>query len=203
MGTKNKFTDEYINKSADFAKPILMHLRELIHQTCPEVTETKKWSFVCFEYKGMMFNFAAFKKHCAFGFWKAVLMKDPLLIQNAKSESAMGHLGKITSLNDLPSDKKIIAYIKEAMKLNEMGIIFPQKKSKEIMETIVPENFLASLKKNKKAFDNFEAFAPSHKKEFVQWISEAKREETRIKRIEKAIEMIVEGKSKHWKYELP
>ena len=98
MGKKDKRVDAYIEKAAPFAKPILMHLRELVHKACPDVEENIKWSFVSFEYKGLLCSFAAFKQHCAFGFWKAALMKDPALIENAKSESAMGHLGKITSL---------------------------------------------------------------------------------------------------------
>lgn len=122
MPTIDRRVDEYIDKSADFAKPILIHLRQLVHKTCPDVQETIKWGFPVFEYKGPMCHMASFKHHCAFGFWKAALIKDKSLLDNAKSESAMGHLGKLTSLKDLPSDKKIIANIKEAMKLNDGGL---------------------------------------------------------------------------------
>ena len=128
MVTKEKAIDAYIAKSADFAKPILLHIRDLVHKACPDVDEKMKWSFPHFDYKGeMMCSMAAFKQHAAFGFWKAALMKDPILVETARSETAMGHLGKITSLKDLPSDKKITAWIKEAMALNDKGIKLPAK----------------------------------------------------------------------------
>jgi uncharacterized protein YdeI (YjbR/CyaY-like superfamily) len=133
-------------------------------------------------------------------FWKASLMKDPVLMQNASSEVAMGHLGKITSLKDMPADKKIIAWIKEAMILNDKGIKVAKPKPAEKKELIVPDYFTKVLGKNKAAKQNFEAFAYSHKKEYLQWITEAKTEETRNKRIANAIEMIAEGKSRNWKY---
>jgi uncharacterized protein YdeI (YjbR/CyaY-like superfamily) len=193
--------DLYISKSADYEKPILKHLRELVHIACPEVEEKIKWGFVGFDYKGPMCTMAAFKNHCAFGFWKASLMKDNALTKNAESESAMGHYGKITSLKDLPSDKKIYAHIKEAMMLNEKGIKLPAKKVKsEKQEVVVPDYFIRQLKKNKKALTTFDAFSPSHKREYVEWITEAKTEETRNKRIETAIEWLAEGKQRNWKY---
>ena len=156
MGKRDKRVDAYIEKSAAFAKPILIHLRELVHKACPDIEENIKWSFVSFEYKGLLCHFAAFKQHCAFGFWKAALMKDPMLMENAKSESAMGHLGKITSLKDLPSNKIIISYIKEAMKLNDDGVPLPKRKPTEKKELIIPDYFINALKKNKKALANLE-----------------------------------------------
>ncbi len=201
MATKDKRVDAYIAKSADFAKPILTHLRELVHKACPEVEETMKWSFPHFDYKGMMCSMASFKQHCAFGFWKASLMKDKTLVKNAKSETAMGHLGKITSLKDLPSDKVLIGYIKEAAKLNDEGAKLPQKpKSTEKKELVVPDYFLKVMKKNKKAFQTFDSFSYSNKKEYVEWITEAKTEETRAKRMETAVEWMAEGKPRNWKY---
>jgi uncharacterized protein YdeI (YjbR/CyaY-like superfamily) len=201
MGTKDKRVDAYIAKSADFAKPILTHLRELVHKACPDVEETMKWSFPHFDYKGMMCSMASFKQHCAFGFWKASLMKDKTLVENAKSETAMGHLGKITSLKVLPSDKVLLGYIKEAAKLNDDGVKLPQKpKSTEKKELIVPDYFLKAVRKNKKAFQTFEAFSPSHKREYIDWITEAKTEETRTKRMKTAIEWMAVGKSRNWKY---
>ena len=202
MATKEKALDVYIAKSADFAKPILNHLRELVHKTCPLAEEKMKWSFPHFDYEGeMMCSMAAFKQHAVFGFWKASLMKDPVLIENAKSEISMGHLGRITSLKDLPTDKKISAWIKEAMTLNDKGIKLAAKtKSCRKKELVVPDYFLKALSKNKKALQIFTAFLYSHKKEYVQWITEAKTEETKNKRIASAIEMIAENKSKNWKY---
>lgn len=201
MPSKDRRVDEYISKSADFAKPILIHLRQLVHKTCPDVQETIKWGFPVFEYKGPICHMASFKNHCVFGFWKAALMKDKTLLDNAKSESAMGHLGKLTLLKDLPSDKKIIANIKEAMKLNDDGIKVPAvKKSSTKKEIKPPNDFLAALKKNKKALSTFEGFSPSHKREYIEWIVEAKREETRKSRIEQAIQWMSEGKPRNWKY---
>ncbi|MEO8232373.1 MAG: YdeI/OmpD-associated family protein [Ignavibacteriota bacterium] len=193
--------DLYISNSVEFAKPILIHLRKLVHTACPDVEETIKWSFASFDYKGPICNMASFKHHCAFGFWKALLMKDKSLVKNAQSESAMGHYGKITSLKDLPSDKKIIAHIKDAMMLNERGIKLSTKRVKiEKKGIVVPNYFFIKLKKNKKAFTAFKNFSQSHKREYVEWITEAKTEETKNRRIETAIEWISEGKSRNWKY---
>lgn len=202
MATKNKAVDAYIAKSADFAKPILNHLRELVHKTCPNVEEKMKWGFPHFDYKGeMLCSMAAFKQHCSFGFWKASLMKDPVLLETAKSEVAMGHLGKIISLKDLPSDKKLVAWIKEAMKLNDEGKKVVKVKPTVKKEVSVPDYFTAALKKNKKALATFEAFSPSCKREYIEWVTEAKREETRNKRMADAIAMMAEGKKRNWKYE--
>jgi uncharacterized protein YdeI (YjbR/CyaY-like superfamily) len=202
MPKKNKAVDTYISKSADFAKPILNHLRQLVHTTCPATEEKIKWGFPHFDYKGeMMCSMAAFKQHCAFGFWKAPIMKDPMLLATAKTEVAMGHLGKITALENLPSDKKIIAWIKEAMKLNEDGIKLPARPTPAVKEIVVPDYFSKAIAKNKKARLVFEAFAYSHKKEYIQWITAAKTEETKNKRMETAIEWIAEGRGRNWKYE--
>lgn len=199
MGKRDKRIDAYILKSADFAIPILTHLRELVHIACPGVEETMKWSFPVFEYNGIMCNMAAFKKHCTFGFWKAALMKDKTLIKNAKSETSMGHLGRITSLKDLPSDKIIIAYIKEAARLNDAGAKVVKKKV-EPKELIVPPYFIKALKTNKAALKTFGGFSYSNKKEYVEWITEAKTEATRDKRMETALEWMAEGKIRNWKY---
>lgn len=205
MAKKEKAIDAYIAKSAGFAKPILLHIRQLVHKTCPDVEEKMKWSFPHFDYKGeMMCSMAAFKQHAVFGFWKAALMKDPVLVENAKSEVSMGHLGRLTSLKDLPSDKKMIAWIKEAMQLTDKGIKLParakptEKDKKELTE---PDYFIKALAKNKKAKTAFDNFAYSHKKEYLIWITEAKTEETRNKRMETALEWLAEGKSRNWKYE--
>lgn len=202
MGSYNKATDDFIAKSADFAKPLLEHFRELVHEVCPDVEEKIKWGMPFFDYKNeMMCHMAAFKKHAVIGFWKASLMQDPILMQNASSEASMGHLGKITSLEDMPSDKKLKAYIKEAMKLNDDGIkVIKKPADKEKKELPVPDYFIKALKKNKAAAEIFEKFAPSHKKEYIMWITEAKTDATREKRLASALEMIAEGKSRNWKY---
>lgn len=150
MAKKDPRIDAYIKKAAPFAQPILNHYRSLVHTACPEVEETMKWSFPHFDYKGeMMCSMAAFKQHCAFGFWKASLFKDSSLLEQAKGETAMGHLGRIESIDQLPSDKKILGWIKEAMKLNAAGVKV-EKVKKPVKELIVPPYFSAALKKNKK-----------------------------------------------------
>ena len=203
MEKKEKVIDAYIAKSADFAKPILNHLRELVHKTCPAVEEKMKWGFPHFDYKGeMMCSMAAFKQHAVFGFWKAALMKDPVLIENAKLETAMGHFGRIASVKDLPPDKKVAAWIKEAMKLNELGKKVVKPKATEKKELIVPDYFVKALAKNKKAKLVFENFAYSHKKEYLEWITEAKTAETRNKRMATALEWMSEGKGRNWKYQM-
>ena len=204
MPKKEKRIDAYIAKSADFAKPILKHFRVLVHKTCPELEEKVKWGFPHFDYNGgPMCSMAAFKQHCAIGFWKAELMKNgKTLVANAKSEAAMGHFGKVSSLKDLPSDKLIVAYIKEAMRLNEEGIKLPAKKAteKEKKELVVPEDFSKLLSKNKKALKCFEEFSYSRRKDYLQWITGAKTEETRNKRMNTAVEWLSEGKDLNWRY---
>lgn len=200
MIKKDPRIDEYIANAADFAKPILKHWRSLVHKACTDAEEKMKWSFPHFDYKGqMMCSMAAFRQHCAFGFWKAALMKDTKLVDNANSGTAMGHLGRITSLQDLPSDKTILAYIREAMALTDEGkkLVKPKTEKKTLT---VPSYMTAALKKNKKALEAFEKFSYSHKKEYLEWITEAKAEPTREKRLQQAIEWISEGKGRNWKY---
>lgn len=204
MGKKDPRVDVYIAKANDFAKPILEHLRDLVHKACPDVEETIKWGFPNFDYKGPYCSMASFKQHCAFGFWKAKLMKDAQLMNNAEDESSMGHFGRITSLKELPSNKKIIGYLKEAKKLNDDGVKLPKKPAAKIKKEIVPPDyFLKLLMKNKRASDTFNAFSPSNKKEYVEWIVDAKTDETRTKRMKTAIEWMAEGKPRNWKYMKP
>ncbi len=198
---KDKRIDSYIIKSQDFAKPVLSHLRELVHQACPDVTETMKWSFPHFDYMGIMCSMASFRQHCAFSFWKASLMSDTRLLQMAKSEAAMGHLGKIKSLKDLPSDKILLTYIREAMLLNESGVKLPARtKAVTSKKLIVPEDFKKGLLKSKRALATFDAFSNSNKKEYIDWVTAAKAAETRASRLATSIEWLSEGKVRNWKY---
>src|SRR5689334_12878262 len=106
--------DAYIEKAQPFSQPILKKLRQLIHTACPEVTETIKWGMPSFEYKGPMCGFAAFKQHCVFGFWKTKLIDDPkgyMQERSAQGGDAMGNLGRITSVKDLPPDKVLLDFI--------------------------------------------------------------------------------------------
>jgi len=162
-----------------------------------------KWSFPHFEFKGaILCSMASFKQHCAFGFWKASIMKDPEKVLQLMGKTAMGQLDRIESLKDLPADKILIAYIKEAAKLNEDEIKLPQKKkSGDKKELIVPDVLRAALKKNKKAAVTFDAFSYSNKKDYVEWITEAKTDATRETRLDTAIEWMSEGKNRNWKYQ--
>lgn len=190
--------DAYIAKAAEFARPILKHLRGLLHAGCPEVVETMKWSFPHFEHHGVLCSMAAFKQHCAFGFWKGKLF---LPKEHDGGENAMGQFGRISSIGDLPAKKVLLGYIKQAVKLNEEGIKAPKAPKKERAALVVPPYFKAALKKNKKAQTTFDNFSPSHQREYVEWITEAKQEATRQRRLETAIQWLAEGKSRNWKYE--
>jgi uncharacterized protein YdeI (YjbR/CyaY-like superfamily) len=203
MPTTDQRIDKYIEKKADFAKPILRHIRELVHKACPGVEETIKWGMPYFDYAGsILCAMAAFKEHCTFLFWKASLMKDPEKIFQITDREAMGHFGRITSLKDLPGDKILIAYIQEAAGLNEQEIKLPPKqKPVAAKELETPADLVAALKKNKKAQAHFDKFPPGKKKEYILWLTEAKAEATRNNRLKTAVEWISEGKSRNWKYE--
>lgn len=195
MATTDKRVDAYIAASPDFAKPILKHLRAIIHATCPSAEETIKWRMPAFMYHGILCAMAAFKQHCAFG-----LFKHKLVFADATvSDEAMGQFGRIRALSDLPPAKTIASYIRKGMVLNETGAKVPRPPARKRALT-VPSDLSAALKKNKRALAVFEKFAPSHKREYIEWIIEAKREETRAKRLAQAVEWIAEGKQRNWKY---
>lgn len=200
METFDKRVDAYIEKSADFAKPILDHLRELIHKASPEISETIKWSFPHFDYKGTVCHFSSFKQHCAFGFWKGSLLPDPDNILEDNRDSAMSQFGRITSITELPSDEILIKYIRNAVILNETGVKLPPKKKTTAAEVEVPQYFSKELAKHSLAQSNFEDFSNSHKREYLEWFEEAKTESTRQKRMGTALEWLSEGKSRNWKY---
>jgi len=193
--------DAYIGKAAPFAKPILLKLRKLIFQACPDAVETIKWGFPNYEIHGsMLCNMASFKEHCSFGFWKASLLKDPNDILHLADKHAMGHFDKLLSVKDLPADKILIAYLKEAALLNKNNVKVPKAKAAPKQELPIPKLLAAALKKNKKATAVFEAFPPSHRREYIEWITEAKTEETQNKRVATTLEWLEEGKSRNWKY---
>ena len=197
MGTRDTRVDDYIAGSADFAQPILSHLREVVHGTCPEVEETIKWGFPHFMYNGLLCGMASFKQHCTLSFWKG-----SLIIEGSGSEKeAMGQFGRITSLSDLPSDAVLAGYIEKAMALNEPGSKAPRRSSRKAApEAVAPDYFMVALKENQSALDTFEGFSPSQKREYIQWVTEAKGEDTRKRRLETAIEWMSEGKPRNWKY---
>lgn len=203
MGTRDKRIDAYITKSAPFAKPILNHLRAIVHKGCPQVVETMKWSFPTFEHHGLMCGMGSFKEHCTFGFWKASLMKDRKLLEMAQSEEAMGHLGRITSIKDLPADSVLLGYVREAAALNESGVKLPRRKAtpESVKKALkAPPVLTKALARNAKAKRTFDAFSYSNKKDYIDWITEAKTEETRTRRLQTAVAWMAEGKVRNWKY---
>ena len=199
MATRDKRVDAYIAKSAEFAQPILRELREIVHQGCPEVEEAIKWGFPHFDYKGMLCGMAAFKQHCTFGFWKSKLVLNG---EDEQSRDAMGQFGRITSLKDLPPRRVLVGYVKKAAELNDQGIKEHRPKKRTYKkELAVPDYFTAAVSKNKKASATFKAFPYSKRKDYVQWVTEAKTEETRQRRLATSVEWLAEGKSRNWKYE--
>ena len=197
MGERSPLVDAYIAKSQPFARPILEHLRDVVHATCPEAVEEMKWSMPHFTYHGMLAGMAAFKEHCTFGFWKAKLIMD----QDEMSREAMGHFGCIRSLDDLPSRRTLAGYVRKAMKLNEEGVKVPRKpRPRGAMPVAVPDDLASALRRNRKAREAFESLSPSHRREYIEWITEAKRAETRERRLATTLEWLEEGKPRHWKY---
>jgi uncharacterized protein YdeI (YjbR/CyaY-like superfamily) len=202
MSKFNPQFDEYFAKSADFAKPILEYLRQLIHDTCPEVEEVIKWGYPHFDYKDdIICILAAYKNHCSFSLYKAELMNDPKLIESVKAGKKMGYTDKVKSLSDLPSKEILVAYIKEAMLLNENGIkkIKPISEKPKVLET--PDYFNEKLATNPLAKEIFESKSPSFRKDYIVWITDAKTEATRQSRMQEALQWIAEGKGRFWKYE--
>jgi hypothetical protein len=197
MGTRDPRIDAYIEKSADFARPILAYLRVVVHEACPTVDETLKWSAPHFDYRGIMCSMAAFNEHCAFGFWKASLVLDD---KNPKAQEAAGHFGRLRSVSDLPPKKTLVGYIKKAMALNEQEVQAPRPLKHPKKPLTAPSYFMTALKKNRKALATYESFPPSQKRDYVAWITAAKGEVTRERRLATAVEWIAEGKPRNWKY---
>jgi uncharacterized protein YdeI (YjbR/CyaY-like superfamily) len=197
---KDARVDAYIREAGSFAKPILKHLRMVVHKACPKAQETLKWSAPFFMYEGKpLCMMAAFKAHCSFGFWKGSLI---IKADGKKANIGMGQLGKITTLKDLPSDRELASYVKLAMIYNEPGgpkIKRPLKHPKPPVKP--PADFIRALKANARAFAAFNEFSPSRKRDYVEWITSAKSDETRERRLETAVDWISEGKSRNWKYE--
>lgn len=193
--------DTYIEKSQDFAKPILTYIREIVHEFCPDAEETMKWSFPHFTYKGKnLCAMASFKQHCTFGFWLEKEMKTMREITQDIEKTSMFSLGKITKVEDLPSKPQLKKAIKEAMELTDMGVTM-KKAAPSKTEVEIPSYFLSALQEQPKTFDVFEKASPSFRKEYINWITEAKTEATRNKRMEQALVWIAEGKGRNWKYE--
>src|SRR5687767_14863532 len=198
MPTIDPRIDAYIERSADFARPLLNHIRSLVHEACPDIVETMKWSFPHFDHKGTVCSMASFKQHCAFGFWKQSLMEDAAF---PAEKTAMGSFGRLTSIGDLPDNKTMKKLIADAVKLNEDGIKVKRSPAPERTELVVPDVLLEALAKDEAAAVTFNNFPYSKKKDYVMWITGAKSEATRDRRLATTIEWLAVGKSKNWKYE--
>ena len=195
-GHRDPRVDAYIAKSADFAQPILAHLREVVHEACPEVEETIKWGMPHFTHHGLLCGMGAFSEHCTFGFWKASLIME----QEAISREAMGHFGCIRSLRDLPARRTLARYVKEAARLNEAGKKAPRKPRTARPAPTPPPDLAAAFRRNRAARTAFEGMSPSHQREYVEWITEARRPETRERRLATTLEWLAEGKPRNWKH---
>jgi uncharacterized protein YdeI (YjbR/CyaY-like superfamily) len=190
MGTRDPRVDAYLEKAAPFAKPILEQFRAVVHEACPDVEETIRWSVPSFSHQGMLCNMAAFKAHC-----RIVFAKEPLIRGAAEA------FGKVEDLQGLPPRKKLLEMVKQAAKLNEAGTRIPKTTQPRKAPAPVPPALEAALRRSKKARANFAGLPPSHKREYIEWINEAKKDETRDKRVERTIAQVEEGKSLNWKYQ--
>lgn len=200
MGKRTKEIDAYIAKAPAFAKPILKEIRNRAHEAWPDIEEVLKWGVPHFDYKGPILGMAAFKAHANVVFWRAKLLKDPkgyLKIEGAKSMGGR----KITSVKDLPPKAAMRSFIRESARLNEAGVKAPSKPRRPAKPKAVPADLMAAIKRNAKALETFQGFSPSHRNEYIDWITEAKLEATRERRIAKAVELMAEKKPRHWKYQ--
>lgn len=200
MPTKNPEVDQYIAEAAEFAQPILKRLRSAFHQGCPQAAETIKWGIPNFEYHGIVGSMAAFKQHVSVGFWRSKEMKDSENILERRAAS-MSNI-KFTELKEVPSVKVLASYVAQAAALNETAKSSPKNKKKASKPLPpVPAALENALTRNKKAKSIFDNMSTTQKRDYIEWIAEAKREETVAKRVTTAIEWISEGKGRNWKYE--
>lgn len=196
MPTIDKRIDTYIAKSADFAKPVLTKLREIVHEACPECEETLKWGHPSFMYgDGIMCGMVAFKERCGLHFWKGAL-----IVKDGEDDRDWARLDHLMKVSEIPPKKVMTGYIKQAMELNASGAKVPKRPVKPKKDLVAPDAFLLALAKNKKAKATFDGFSPSHKREYVEWIIDAKGDDTRARRIAQAMEWMAEGKPRNWKY---
>ena len=195
--------DGYIAKAGEFAQPVLLYLREVMHEGAPGVAEAMKWSMPLFVYKCVILgNMAAFKAHCSFGLWGPEVVRE-LRAKGVAEGGAMGSFGKITSVEELPPRRKLVAYVRLATKAIDAGERTKAWSRPKVAkaDAVVPDALIAALKKNKVAGKKFEAMTPGCKRDYCEWIAQAKREETRAKRVAEAVGKIAEGKARNWKYE--
>lgn len=202
MGKRIAAIDAYISRQQPFAIPILERLRDLVHETCPGVVEVIKWGHPNFEYKGPFAGMAAFKAHATFGFWKDALLRKGSAPLGKSDEKAMGSFGRLTSLADLPGERAMRALIRRAMKLNDDGVKLPSRSAtRKPIVVRPPAYFLAAVRSNRRALATWEGLAPSHRRDYVEWVTGAKTEPTRERRLATTVTWLSEGKRHNWKYE--
>ena len=196
--------DDYLGKAPEFSRPILGHLRALIRAGCPDAEETIKWGRPTFVYRGkMLCVMAAFKAHCSLGFWQsgvaALIARDG----HGRAGNSSGQFGRITSVGDLPDDATLRRYVAEAVRILDGGEPAKPRGASVTRraEIPMPDDFAAMLKGHPAAAAALAAFSPSHRREYLEWIVGAKREETRARRMATAIEWLTQGKTKEWKYQ--
>ncbi|WP_114954079.1 YdeI/OmpD-associated family protein [Sphingosinicella terrae] len=189
--------DAYIARQADFARPILEHLRALVHAACPDGVETLKWGMPYFTYRGILLaGMSAFRTHAAFGFWRG----SQIVGEGGAQGEGMGQFGRLRSVEDLPPQAELEAMVRKAMELAESGVR-PPRATKPKAPLAVPQDMRAALDANAAAAATFDGFPPGAQRDYVDWIGGAKRDETRTKRLALAVEWLAEGKRRHWKYE--
>ncbi|HEY3935054.1 MAG TPA: YdeI/OmpD-associated family protein [Gemmatimonadales bacterium] len=197
MGLRDPRVDAYIDRAPEFAQPILTRIRAAVHRGCPDVEETIKWGMPSFTYHGLLCGMAAFKRHATLGFWKSSLV---LTTSGGRADQSMGQFGRIESLADLPPANTLVGYVRQAARLNRERVKVPRPRRAPRPAPRAPADLQAALKKDRKALAAWQDFPPSHQREYVEWISDAKTAATRSKRLATAIEWIGAGKSRNWKY---
>jgi len=200
MARLDRRVDAKFSQAPDFAQPIIQLLRKAIHQACPEVQETLKWGMPAFEYQGLLAIVGIFKSHCSLVLWKHQLLaeKFPELAEIANPST--GKFGRLTKRSDLPSQAKLNQYLKFAVALNAEGVRVPKRRKATRPVPTLPPEFKAALRRHKVAAQTFEKLSPSCQRDYVNWIADPKREETRAKRIATSIEWLAAGKKRNWKY---
>ncbi|MFN7915499.1 MAG: YdeI/OmpD-associated family protein [Vicinamibacterales bacterium] len=203
MSTRDPRVDAYIRKAAPFAQPVLEHIRAVVHEGCPDVVETIKWSRPFFDFNGPLCGMAVFKAHCSLHFWKG----GNIVAADHRRDDAMGQFGRITSVKDLPARRTLVAIVRKAAALNAEGVRadwmekrVAARAARAARPIVVPEDLAAALKAHKKAQATFDAFSPSHRREYIDWIEGAKRPDTRARRLATTVAQLAEGKTQNWKY---
>jgi uncharacterized protein YdeI (YjbR/CyaY-like superfamily) len=202
VGKRTAAFDAYIARQQPFAKPVLKYLRDLVHEVCPETVEVIKWGHPHFDYKGPFAGLAAFKAHATFGFWKAGLLAKDGAPLGKSDEKAMGSFGRLRSVEDLPGRRTMVSLLKRAMKLNDDGVKHPARSG--LRKPIVvrpPAFFMSAVRRNAKALATYESLAPSHRREYVEWVTGAKTDATRDRRLATTVTWLSQGKRHNWKYE--